>query len=114
MKFMISKGGQTLVGDETLVHFRKEGKLIGVIAIHVDDFTGAGTNEFFEDIIESLVKEFKISKRERNKFRFTGMDVEYEENGITVTQVVYSKNLSKMAIEEPVDPERTLTRKEYK
>ena len=43
MNEMIKLGGKTLTGDESLVYFHNEGKLIGLISIHVDDFQGNGT-----------------------------------------------------------------------
>ena len=38
MEEMIKLGGKTLIGDETLVYFHENEKLIGIITLYMDTF----------------------------------------------------------------------------
>jgi hypothetical protein len=57
-----------------LLYFCKDGQLIGVISLDVDDCPGAGNEGFKKEVMDMIEKEFKISKRETNKFRYIGVD----------------------------------------
>ena len=55
------------------------------------------------------------SRREYNKFRYTGVDVERLETGdILESQEDYVKNLEEIEIEEDSENRRPLTKEEYK
>ena len=61
-----------------LTNFKKtriNGKLVGLILSHVDDFTIAGTQEFVQQILAGIEEKFTVSKVEEDNFRFTGLDV---------------------------------------
>ena len=65
-------GLKTLPGDDAVYYQHKDGKLIGMILSHVDDFMIAGTKGFVNRIIKGIKKKFTVSKIEENNFRFTG------------------------------------------
>ena len=68
------------------------GRLIGLITLHVDNFQGATTEGFLKNVFKTLTQIFKISKKEVEKFKFTGVDVnDSKEGGITI----YQKKLPK-------------------
>ena len=115
MEVMLELGGRTLVGDESLIYFHKEGKLLGLISLHVDDFQGAGSELFFRTVMDPLSNKFKISKREIQKFRFTGVDVEGQENGdVQISQESYVEALEKINIKNDDNDKRSLNREEFK
>ena len=115
MEVMNELGGKTLVGDESMVVFHVDGKLAGLIGMHVDDFQGTGNDWFFENVMDSLCQKFKISKRERQVFRFTGVDVTGCEDGnVLISQEKYSESLEKIKVDSNDDPNRPLTRNEFK
>jgi hypothetical protein len=62
------EGMQNVKGDPAFYYCHENGKLIGMIITHVDDFDIAGTKEFVERIWKALMKELKISKIEKGKF----------------------------------------------
>ena len=104
MEVMIELGGKTLVGDESLVCFHKDGRLIGLISLHVDDFQGAGNEYFFKNVMDIISQRFKISKREVQSFRFTGVDVAGLENGdVTISQTSYAESLEKIQVDSNDD-----------
>jgi hypothetical protein len=113
MEVMMELGGRTLVGDESLVCFHKDGQLIGLISLHVDDFQGAGMEYFFRSVMDAISQRFKISKREVQSFRFTGVDVNGTENGyVTISQMSYADSLEKIDVDPNDDLARPLNRKE--
>jgi len=69
-------GLKTLPGDDALYYEHKNGKLMGLILSHVDDFTIAGTQEFVQRIVAGIEKKFTVSKVEEDNFRFTKQQME--------------------------------------
>ena len=86
-------GLKTVTGDEAFYYRHSENKLEGMILSHVDDFNMAGTEKFLREIREMLKKELSVSKLEKNKFRFTGVDIEKNERGITISMEEYAESL---------------------
>merc|ERR1712243_204500 len=66
---------KTLPGDDAFYYEHKDGKLMGLILSHVDDFTIAGDTDFVKRIVTGIKERFIVSKVEVDKFRFTGLDV---------------------------------------
>jgi hypothetical protein len=48
--------------------------LIGVLAIHVDDTIGGGT-QLFHDIMDSVSRDLKIGSKEENNFHYKGLRI---------------------------------------
>ena len=98
-------GLKTVKGDEAFYYRHKDDQLEGMILSHVDDFNMAGNEKFLSEIREMLKTELSVSKIERNKFRFTGVDIERTNDGITISMEEYAHSLE--MIEEiraaPVD-----------
>jgi hypothetical protein len=90
------EGLKNVTGDQAFYFCHKNGVLIGMILTHVDDFDMVGTKAFLDRIKKVLMKELKISKIEKRKFRFTGIDVEKTENRVTVSMEDYAKSIEKI------------------
>ena len=113
--FLKELGGKTLVvGDESFLYFHKDGKLVGLIALHVDDFQGAGTNELFMNVMDKICSKFKISKRERGNFKYTGVNVRKTGDEIVLDQNDYVESLQEIDVDPKDDNKRALTKEEYK
>ena len=100
--------------DGALFTYVKDGKLQGLIAIHVDDLMMAGNKRFQIDVEEKLQEFFKFSKVERNSFTYCGCYIVSKEDGtIELDQNDYIETLEQM---ERIDGEddRDLTEKEKK
>ena len=54
----------------------------------------SGKEEFIESILNVLKKQLSVSKVERNKFRFTGVNVEKSEDGIMISMEDYAKSMN--------------------
>ena len=64
-----------MAGDEAFYYLHKDGKLMGAVITHIDDFTLAGTNEFVEQVLKVINKELTVSKIERDECIYTSIDV---------------------------------------
>ena len=84
---------KTLPGDEAFYYENKDGKLIGSVLSHVDDFTVAGEDEFVERIVKGISEKFTVSKIERDKFRFTGLDVNATREKIEISMEEYAESV---------------------
>jgi hypothetical protein len=117
VELLISLGCKTLVGDESFLyyHYHVDGKLEGCLTVHVDDFQLAGTARFKEKVSDVIAKKFKISKREEESFKFTGVDVSRIENGdIIIGQEAYKNSLDYVPIVDDDDVDKSLTKDEFK
>ena len=59
-KIFQDEGMEPMPGDQASYVKRREGKPIGLVLTHVDDFTMGGTNDLVEGIIERLKKELTV------------------------------------------------------
>ena len=110
-------GMEKVTGDEAFYMFRKENKLCGMIVLHVDDFLGGGNQIFRKEILDKVYSNFKCSKREVNKFRFTGVDIKKTSGGISIDQNEYAATIKKIELLEKKTEEKNvkeLSRKQYK
>ena len=91
---LLEKRGFKIAGeDEAYFYKNVGGNLQGQVAIHVDDFLITGSNEFIEDTLSFISSKLKVSKVERGKFRFTGIDIEKKMEGIQISMEDYVKSI---------------------
>ena len=93
----------------------KTGEIIhGIILCHVDDFLHGGDERFHQDVIVPLEKEFQASRRASENFKYVGLNVSQNSDGIRVNQNHY---LNSVEFEELPNrytgPEVDLNPKEY-
>ena len=84
---------QTSKYDSGLFFLIKDGKLIGIVALHVDDFLHAGNEYFNSVILPKLLGCFKVGKSEKREFMYTGFYLKQEEDGIQIDQKKYVQNV---------------------
>ena len=104
----------TLPGEDAVYYQHKNGKLIGMILSHVDDFTITGTSEFVNRIVEGLKKIFTISKIEENNFRFTGLDVKTNDEQIEISMEDYADSINEIKEIRKANRTEKLTKAELK
>ena len=71
----------------------REGKLIGMVGLHVDDFISAGTTYFNMRIIPDILSIFQVGKSETRSFLYTGFQIDQSDSGITLNQDDYVSKL---------------------
>ena len=84
---------QTSKYDSGLFFLHKDGKLIGIVALHVDDFLHAGSTYFNTVILPQLMACFKVGKSESKEFMYTGFYLKQDSTGIVIDQHKYVKNV---------------------
>ena len=92
-------GMKLVSGDPALFTIHENGKLIGLVCIHVDDLLMAGNNRFRQVITEKLIRHFKFSKIEERKFKYLGCRIEKLPSGdITLNQNDYIQNIKEVLV----------------
>ncbi len=105
---------KTLPGDDAFYYEHKDGKLMGLILSHVDDFTIAGDTDFVKRIVTGIKERFTVSKVEEDKFRFTGLDVKAENGRIEISMEDYADSVEEIKEIRKADRNERLTTAELK
>ena len=107
-------GFKTSVYDSGVFYLIKDGKLIGIVALHVDDFLHAGNDFFNKVIMPQVLSCFKVGKSETKEFMYTGFFMKQTEQGVRIDQDKYVKNV-KIPVVDPQllkDKKREMTLEE--
>ncbi len=100
--------------DKGLFYLIKDGKLIGLVGVHVDDFFYAGTKEFIDEIMPKVLNIFKVGKSESAEFMYTGFHFKQDTTGITIDQNKYidGANIPDVDAKKVKDKTREMTQEE--
>ena len=79
--------------DKGFFYVFKDGVLIGMVALHVDDFLHSGNKYFSDVIMPQVLSAFKVGKEESREFMYTGYYINQKEDGISVDQLKYVDNV---------------------
>ena len=71
-----ASGIQKCPHDDSLFYLMKEGKLTGIMAIHVDDFMFSGNSQFLELLENGIMKQFIVGSWLKENFSFLGLQVQ--------------------------------------
>ena len=100
--------------DEALFYKKDGGKLLGAIAIHVDDFIYGGCHEFLQ-IIEKMRDVFEIGTETSTPMRFLGINIiQNDDHTISFNQADYMKDLHTEGRKLSGDKFRNLTADEQR
>ena len=112
---LISLGCQKSSFDPSFFFLKdSQGKLVGVIAAHIDDFLHAGTQEFEVAVIAKLCKRFLAGKHKENQFNYVGFQITQYSSGVLMDQNEYAENIDikKMSAERETHKDDLLTTRE--
>jgi hypothetical protein len=98
---MISLGCQQSSYDPALFYLQRGGKLIGMMACHIDDFLHAGEADF-DAIMCTLRKQFLAGKLEEGQFKYVGFNIQQFREEIIIDQSEYVESIECVVI----SPER--------
>ena len=79
--------------DQGLFYKIHDGKLIGMIGLHVDDFLTAGGRFFENTIMPELLEAFTVGKSESEQFMYTGFKLTQTKEGIKLDQSDFVANI---------------------
>ena len=105
---------QTSKYDSGMFFLIKDNKLIGIVALHVDDFLHAGSPYFNKTILPQLLGCFKVGKSESREFMYTGFYLKQDNTGIQIDQHKYVDNVTVPVIDvkQMKDREREMNQEE--
>ena len=92
-KLFLKHGMEVMPADNAYFYLRKDGRLVGQVAIHVDDFFIGGEDTFNDWFLKMVADNLEISKVEHGAFRFTGVDIKQEKDKIIVSMNDYVDSL---------------------
>ena len=95
-KELYGEGMVCLTGDGAFYHKHKDGKLIGCVLTHVDDFLITGTDSFIKSVTEKVKERLAVSKIEDNSFRFTGLVIKKTKEAIVVSMEDYAQSIEQI------------------
>ena len=84
--------------DNSLFRWYNNGMLEGLMCIHVDDFLYCGTKEFEKCVIEKIRKEFLVGSSASGSFKYLGLNVMPNTEGISVDQIQYASSLNTLEV----------------
>ena len=108
---MISLKGKISEVDNALFTWYKDGVLIGMIAVHVDDFLWSGNDYFSAEVIPQLCNTFSVGREEEKTFRYLGLNIQQHSDSIQVDQTNYIDSLESLLVNE-IRQERMLSTNE--
>ena len=71
----------------------RDGKLVGFVGLHVDDFISAGTPRFSTEVMPDILTIFQVGKSETRSFLYTGFQIDQVKDKITLDQDGYVAKL---------------------
>ena len=95
--------------DNCLYMLEENGKVLGLIGVHVDDGLFCGTPEFYKKL-DLLEKRYPFGSRKTQQFTFTGLRItQHQDFSITVDQTKYVKEIEPIHVstqrrKEPQSP----------
>lgn len=95
---LLAMSAQMCSLDQSLFSWYNCGVLEGIICVHVDDFLWAGTLAFEEAIINKLSDMFTIGSSASSSFKYVGLNIESNNEGITMDQFQYASSLTPINI----------------
>ena len=86
--------------DPSLFTFHENEQLQGILIIHVDDMLWSGEDNFRMKVIDQLRATFRISSEERSAFKYIGLEVTHDENGVFLSQKKYVAEIEEITMEK--------------
>ena len=84
--------------DPAAFYYYHNGILSGIFLMHVDDFLWGGTEWFENCIVAKVRNHFKVVEQNGNVFKYIGMNIEQQKNGVIVHQNEFCKTLEAIQI----------------
>ncbi len=88
-----------MLGDEAVFLFFRNGKLVGIVCVHVDDIIATGDGQFHVEVVDEIKKRFKISKDQEGNFTYTGMAIWTDSKGqVHMNQNKYIEEMEEIPV----------------
>ena len=101
--------------DSALFYYVVDGKLHGILIVHVDDFLFAGSHLFLNNVILKLYDVFIVGSQDFGCMKFLGFDLDQDQRGISLGLKDYIETITPISL--PSDSNRSkqdlLSKTEY-
>ena len=94
------KGIVSKFDNALFIWHNDEGKLEGILAMHVDDFVYCGTSKWLNTVVTDVIKTFKISKNSQGCFSYLGLNINQTCDAVFVDQYAYVKDLKSIELDK--------------
>ena len=84
--------------DPTLYYLEEQGHVIGALVTHVDDFMHCGEDSLNEKVMNKLRQKFVAGKIEEREFKYVGVDIIQNRDGVILDQKQYLQKLESIVI----------------
>ena len=74
--------------------------LMGVLVSHVDDFAFCGSVKFHDTVIDELKTTFYISVHETGSFKYLGLSVNQDSDGVSIHQDSYVSSIASISVSQ--------------
>ena len=81
MEVLKDMGGRRSAMDGTLITWKNEKGLYGIMCTHLDDLFFRGNNVFHKVVISRMNEKLKMGAQKSTQFKYLGINVVDEENG---------------------------------
>jgi hypothetical protein len=110
---LLGMGMKKLSGDDAFFYLSMNGELAGLCILHVDDFLLGGNSYFYSLVKSKLIGKFTFGKIEIEKFKFTGLNVQQTEEGISVDQNEYIQSIKPIKVDKFADKHAKLSKDKF-
>ena len=94
--------------DPAMFIWKKGDSLEGIVCIHVDDFCWGGSKQFEDFVISKLEKDFLVGTTDSGNFKYVGLNIKQEREGIRLDQENYIKSLHQIEISQRKSQRRNM------
>jgi hypothetical protein len=84
--------------DSALFYWLQNGKLAGLICVHVDDLFWAGTDDFQKLVVDAIYGEFSVGSSNSGSFKYIGVNIEQHGDHIRLSQHDYISSLEEIEL----------------
>ena len=85
-----------MLGDGAFYYLHGDRKLVGAVLTHVNELILTGNEELIQKIRQGIAMVQTVSKIDKDKFRFTGQDIERCADGwVRVSMNDYTKSMAR-------------------
>ena len=109
---LIKCGGKVSKVDPAVFYWHDSNGLVGILAVHVDDFLWAGSEKFKDTVVVKLRKLFKVGKEACESFKYLGLELTEDEERIILSQKDYNTVLKTVFVDKDRDTASPLSAQE--
>ena len=86
--------------DKGAFRWMSQGVLGGFFILHVDDILTGGVEKFRQEVLDKLILKFKIGTHNILIFRYVGLEIHQDQNGIRLSQYEYVDEMNEISVKE--------------